>query len=56
MRSRDEGVIPELLTCVSVSDIGATAPISALTNAFSIPSIRPPYTDDFAPEIIELQQ
>lgn len=36
----------------SVSDNGATAPISALTNAFSLGSNRGRRTDDFGPGII----
>jgi hypothetical protein len=36
----------------SVSDIGATAPISALTNAFSIGLDRRHKTDDFGPRIV----
>lgn len=36
----------------SVSDNGATAPISALTNAFSLGSNRGHRTDDFGPRII----
>jgi hypothetical protein len=35
----------------SVSDIGATAPISALTYALSIGSDRGRSTDDFSPRI-----
>jgi len=35
-----------------VSDNGATAPISALTNAFSLGSNRGRGTDDFGPGII----
>jgi hypothetical protein len=35
-----------------VSDNGATAPISALTNAFSLGSNRGHRTDDFGPRII----
>lgn len=35
-----------------VSDTGATAPISALTNAFSLGSNRGHKTDDFGPGII----
>jgi hypothetical protein len=35
-----------------VSDVGATAPISALTNAFSIGLDRGHLTDDFGPKII----
>lgn len=37
----------------SVSDNGATAPISALTNAFSIGLDRDHTTDDFEARIIE---
>jgi len=36
-----------------VSDTGATAPISALTNAFSLGSNRGRRTDDFEARIIE---
>lgn len=36
----------------SLSDNGATAPISALTNAFSLGSNRGHRTDDFGPRII----
>ena len=46
MRSRDEGVIPEPPDMRSVSDNGATAPISALTSAFSFFSSRGQSTDE----------
>jgi hypothetical protein len=53
MRSRDEDPIPEPPDMRSVSDNGATAPISALTYAFSIGLDRGLETDDFEAQIIE---
>ncbi len=51
-RSRDEGPIPEPPDMRSVSDNGATAPISALTYAFSIGSDRGIKADDSEARII----
>jgi hypothetical protein len=39
-----------------VSDTGATAPISALTNAFSVEANRGLQTDDFALRFIEIDR
>ncbi len=53
LRSRDEGAIPEPPDMPCVSDTGATAPISALTSAFSIGSDRGLETDDSAQKIVD---
>jgi hypothetical protein len=44
--------MPEPPDMPCVSDNGASAPISALTNAFSLSSIRGHSADEFGPKII----